>query len=70
MSPLGDRTNLAPRSRKSGETSLTSMLDLVTGWEDWLGGQVGRSHGGGRAGHRAGVAGYFLCLGGGAGCSP
>ena len=38
------------------------MLDLVTGWEDWLGGQVGRSHGGGRAGHRRGVAGYFCAL--------
>ena len=35
------------------------MLDLVTGWEDWLGGQVGRSHGGGRAGHRCGVARFF-----------
>ena len=42
---MGDRTNLAPRRRKSGETSLTLMLDLVTGREDWLGGLAGRTGG-------------------------
>ena len=43
-STWGNRTSLAPRRSKSGETSLTSLLDLVTGREDWLGGQVGRNH--------------------------
>ena len=37
--------SLAPRRSKSGETSLTSLLDLVTGRQNWLGGLARRTDG-------------------------
>ena len=42
--PWSDRMSLTLRRRQNCETSLTLLLDLITGREDWLGGQVGRSH--------------------------
>ena len=41
--PWGDKTSLALMRRKSGETSLTSLLDLITGLEDWLAGLARRT---------------------------